>query len=48
MHFEGNNHEEADNLVDPSCSSGVMSHYSDAQLVFLSPDTDVLALIVAN
>jgi len=47
MTFEVNNHEEADTLM--ICLAASASQQSPgAQLVFFSPDTDVLVLAVAN
>lgn len=47
MTFEVNNHEEADTLM--ICLAASASQRSPgAQLVFFSPDTDVLVLAVAN
>ena len=46
MHFENNNHEEADTLM--ICLAAEASQQCpDAQLVFFTPDTDVLVLAVA-
>ncbi|CAG2058058.1 unnamed protein product, partial [Timema podura] len=47
VHYEDNNHEEADTLmtcleVEASCQ------YSDTQMVFFSPDTDVLVLVLEH
>ena len=47
MHFEDNNHEEADTLM--ICLPAEASQQCpDAQLVFFTPDTDVLILAVAH
>ncbi|KAJ8358104.1 hypothetical protein AAFF_G00034000 [Aldrovandia affinis] len=42
LHFEGNNHEEADTLLIHHAVLASRRNPSDAQLVFFSPDTDVL------
>ena len=47
MTFELNNHEEADTLMICLATSASQRNPS-AQLVFFSPDTDVLVLAVAN
>ena len=44
MHFEDNNREEADTLMICQTSQ----RCPDAQLVFFTPDTDVLVLAVAH
>ena len=47
LHFKDNNHEEADTLM--ICLAVEASQrYPDAQLVFFTPDTDVLVLAVAH
>ena len=46
--FESNNHEEADTLMIYHAVVASRRNSSDAHLVFFSPDTDVLMLIVAN
>ena len=47
LHFEDNNHEEADTLM--ICLAAKASQRCpDAQLVFFSPDTDVLVLAVTH
>ena len=47
MHFENNNHEEADTLM--VCLAAEASQRSpDAQLVFFTSDTDVLVLAVSH
>ena len=44
--FEDNNHEEADTLMMAVLASQRNPH--DAKLMFFSPDTDVLVLLIAN
>jgi hypothetical protein len=47
MQFDANNHEEADTLM--ICVAAAASQRSSsARLVFFTPDTDVLVLVVAN
>ena len=47
LHFEDNNHEEADTLM--ICLAAKASQRCpDAQMVFFSPDTDVLVLAVTH
>ena len=48
LHFENNNHEEADTLLIHHAVLASRRNPSSAQLVFFSPDTDVLVLVVAN
>jgi len=48
LDFEGNNHEEADTLLIHHAVLASRRNPSDAQLMFFSPDTDVLVLVVAN
>ncbi|SMN02506.1 hypothetical protein SPONN_1209 [uncultured Candidatus Thioglobus sp.] len=47
MSFEDNNHEEADTLMI-CLAAEVSQRCPDAQLVFFTPDTDVLVLAVAH
>ena len=42
MHFEANNHEEADTLLIHHAVLDSHRNPSDAQLTFFSPDADVL------
>ncbi|CAK6975647.1 hypothetical protein KUCAC02_002633%2C partial [Scomber scombrus] len=46
--FEENNHEEADTLLIYQAVLASQRNPHDAQLVFYSPDTDVLVLVTAN
>ena len=46
--FEDNNHEEADTLLIHQAALASQRNPPDAQLVFFSPDTDVLVLVTAN
>lgn len=46
--FEENNHEEADTLLIYQAVLASQQNPHDAQLVFFSPDTDVLVLVTAN
>ncbi len=46
--FEENNHEEADTLLIHQAVLASQRNPHDAQLVFFSPDTDVLVLVTAN
>lgn len=46
--FEVNNHEEADTLLIHQAVLASQRNPPDAQLVFFSPDTDVLVLVTAN
>ena len=46
--FEENNHEEADTLLIHQAVLASQRNPPDAQLVFFSPDTDVLVLVTAN
>jgi hypothetical protein len=46
--FENNNHEEADTLLIQQAVLASNRNPSDSQLVFFSPDTDVLVLVIAN
>ena len=48
LHFEHNNHEEADTLLIYHAVLASRRNYPDAQLMFVSPDTDVLVLVIAN
>jgi hypothetical protein len=47
LHFEDNNHEEADTLMI-CLAAKVSQRCPDALLVFFTPDTDVLVLAVVN
>ena len=46
--FEENNHEEADTLLIHQAVLASQRNSPYAQLVFFSPDTDVLVLVTAN
>ncbi|KAE8278585.1 hypothetical protein D5F01_LYC23497 [Larimichthys crocea] len=46
--FQENNHEEADTLLIHQAVLASQRNPHDAQLVFFSPDTDVLVLVTAN
>ena len=46
--FEDNNHEEADTLLIHQAVLASQRNPPDAQLMFFSPDTDVLVLVTAN
>ena len=46
--FQDNNHEEADTLLIYQAVLASQRNPSDAQMVFFSPDTDVLVLVIAN
>ena len=46
--FEDNNHEEADTLLIHQAVLASQRNPPDAQLVFFSPDIDVLVLVTAN
>ena len=46
MQFDSNNHEEADTLMI-SLAVAASQRYPEAQLVFFTPDTDVLVLAAA-
>ena len=46
--FQDNNHEEADTLLIHQAVLASQRNPPDAQLVFFSPDTDVLVLVTAN
>lgn len=46
--FQENNHEEADTLLIYQAVLASQRNPSDAQMVFFSPDTDVLVLVIAN
>ena len=46
--FQDNNHEEADTLLIYQAVLASLRNPSDAQMVFFSPDTDVLVLCIAN
>ena len=48
LHFDDNNHEEADTLLIHHAVLASRRNPSSAQLMFFSPDTDVLVLVVAN
>ena len=48
MVFEDNNHEEADTLLIYRAVLASHRNPPDAQMVFFSPDTDVLVLVIAN
>ena len=47
IQFENNNHEEADTLM-VCLAVAVSQQCADGELVFFSPDTDVLVLVLAN
>ena len=46
--FSDNNHEEADTLMVCLGVSAAERHSKKAHITFLSPDTDVLVLLIAN
>lgn len=46
--FQDNNHEEADTLLIYQAVLASQRNPPDAQMVFFSPDTDVLVLVIAN
>ncbi|KAH3897266.1 hypothetical protein DPMN_021453 [Dreissena polymorpha] len=46
MQFDSNNHEEADTLMI-SLAAAASQRCPKAQLVFFTPDTDVLVLAIA-
>ena len=46
--FQYNNHEEADTLLIHQAVLASQRNPTNAQLVFFSPDTDVLVLVIAN
>jgi len=46
--FQDNNHEEADTLLIYHAVLASHRNLPDAQMVFFSPDTDVLVLVIAN
>lgn len=46
--FQDNNHEEADTLLIFHAVLASLRNPPDAQMVFFSPDTDVLVLVIAN
>ena len=48
LYFEDNNHEEADTLLIHQAVLASQRNPSNSQLVFFSPDTDVLVLVTAN
>ena len=48
LYFEDNNHEEADTLLIHQAVLASHRNPSHSQLVFFSPDTDVLVLVTAN
>jgi hypothetical protein len=48
LKFESNNHEDADTLRIHHAVVASHGNQRDAQLMFFSPDTDVLVLVVAN
>ena len=48
MIFEDNNHEEADTLLIYWAVLASHRNTPDAQMVFFSPYTDVLVLVIAN
>ena len=47
IQFENNNHEEADTLM-VCLAVAVSQQCADGELVFFSPNTDVLVLVLAN
>ena len=47
LHFDENNHEEADTLLIHQAVLASRRNPSDSKLMFFSPDTDVLVLVVA-
>ncbi|CAL8379834.1 unnamed protein product [Arctogadus glacialis] len=46
--FQDNNHEEADTLFIYQAVLASQRNPPDAKMVFFSPDTDVLVLVIAN
>ncbi len=46
--FDDNNHEEADTLLIYQAVLASQRNPPDARMVFFSPDTDVLVLVIAN
>ena len=48
MVFQDNNHEEADTLLIYQAVRATQRNPPDAKMVFFSPDTDVLVLVIAN
>ena len=48
LDFEENNHEEEDTLLTHQAVGASQRNPPDAQLVFFSPDTDVLVLVTVN
>ena len=48
MLFQDNSHEEADTLLIYQVVLASQRNPPDAQMVFFSPDTDVLVLVIAN
>ena len=48
LYFEDNNHEKADRLLIHQAVLASQRNPSHSQLVFFSPDTDVLVLVTAN
>src|SRR6218665_2828242 len=46
--IQDNNHEEADTLLIYHAVLASQRNPPDAQMVFFSPDTDVLMLVIAN
>ncbi|KAJ8353332.1 hypothetical protein SKAU_G00208990 [Synaphobranchus kaupii] len=48
LHFEGNNHEEADTLLIHHAVLASRRNPSDAQLMFFSPDTDATTLLTMD
>ena len=48
LHFDENNHEEADTLLIHQAVLASQRNTPDSELVFFSPDTDVLVLVTAN
>ena len=48
LYFEDNNHEEADTLLIHQAVLASCRNPPDAKLMFFSPDTDMLVLVIAN
>jgi len=48
INFDLYRHEEADTLLIYQAVLASQRNPSDAQMVFFSPDTDVLVLVIAN
>ena len=46
--FQDNSHEEADTLLIYQAVLASQQNPPDAQMIFFSPDTDVLVLVIAN